>query len=139
MNRQAVLQRPSPVRLRLPFNFLTPPVGRNRTVRSSASKVRTIQKPTATVASRVCSRLLILRRCLGRHPLAAAVAVPMLAAVAPVVESGINFYPYDFQKYIFDGSWIGSGIAGLCFCTGGASFFFTKRRRQRVGGGSHKS
>ena len=47
----------------------------------------------------------------------------MLAVVAPVavaamvVKSGINFYPYDFQKYIFDGSWTGSGIACLCLRT----------------------
>jgi hypothetical protein len=67
-----------------------------------------------------------------------AVVVPV-AVAAMVVKSGINFYPYDFQKYISDGSWTGSGIACLCLRTTGASFFFAKRRRQRVGVGSNKS
>ena len=68
-----------------------------------------------------------------------AVVAPVAVVAAMVVKSGINFYPYDFQKNISDGGWTGYGIAGLCLGTRGASFFFTKRRRQRFGGGSHKS
>src|ERR1035437_5912951 len=82
MNRQPGLQCPSPARLRLRFNILNLSAGRNRTVRSSASKVRTIQKPLVIVASRVSSRppiqhrFLMLRRFRDqhqRHPPAAAV------------------------------------------------------------------
>jgi hypothetical protein len=55
----------------------------------------------------------------------------MLTAVAPVVvadmvvKSDINFYLYDFQKNISDDRWTGSGLAGLCLGTRGASFFLT--------------
>jgi hypothetical protein len=63
----------------------------------------------------------------------------MSAVVAMVVEPGINFYSYDFQKYISDGSWTMRGLSRLCFGRRGAGFYFTKRRRQCLGGGSHKS
>ncbi len=70
--------------LRLQFNILNLSAALNRTVRSSASKVRTIQKPTVTAVSRVSSRplvrhrLLMLRRFRGlhrRHLPAAAVTI----------------------------------------------------------------
>jgi MFS superfamily sulfate permease-like transporter len=86
-------------------------------VRSLAFKIRKRREALATVASKVCSRSPILRRCRGQHPLAevavAAVmlaAVALVAAVAPVavaavaaamvMAASVKFYPYDFQKYI---------------------------------------
>jgi hypothetical protein len=54
-------------------------------VRSLAFKIRKRREALATVASKVCSRSPILRRCRGQHPLAeVAVAAVMLAAVALV-------------------------------------------------------
>src|ERR1017187_8642692 len=99
MNRQAVLQRPLPVRLRLPFNILNLSTGRSRTVLSSASKVRTIQKRLVIAASRVSSRplvqhrLLMLRRFRGlhrRHPRAAVAAVAAVAVIIQTTRKGIE-------------------------------------------------
>ena len=134
-----------PVPLLRRLNAPHPPAGRNRTGLSSAYKIRKKQEIIAIEANKVCRPFPVPRRCRGRHPLAVvagilAVVVPVAVAVAAmVVKSGINFYPYDFQKYISDGSWTGSGIACLYLRTTGASFFFAKRRRQRVGVGSNKS
>jgi hypothetical protein len=81
---------------------------------------------------------------------AAAVAAMVVAVVAV---TGANFNSYDFQNNFADenkiihrvasgfnaGNGTGFDVAHLRRCARGADFQFTKRRRQRVGGGSHKS
>jgi hypothetical protein len=115
---------PLPRRLNAPH----PSADRNRTALSLAYKVLKKQEVIAIAANKVCRPLPVPRRCRGQHLLAAAV---MLTAVAPVVvadmvvKSDINFYLYDFQKNISDDRWTGSGLAGLCLGTRGASFFLT--------------
>ena len=139
----APLMFPEPRRLQCNTPQLS--AGRHLAVHLPAYKVRKRREAIAIAANKVCSPFPVPRRCRGQHLLVAEAAVAvMLAVVAPVVAamvvmSGINFYPYDFQKYISDGSWTGSGIACLCLRTTGARFFFAKRRRQRVGVGSNKS
>ena len=90
--RQPELRCPSPGPHRLQLNIMNPSAGRNRTARSSASRIRTTQEPIATVASRACRRSPVPNRFRGQHHLWAAVA-----AVAVVVVS-VDFYSHDFQK-----------------------------------------
>jgi hypothetical protein len=80
-------------------------------------------------------------------------AAVTVVVVATVVTADVDFYFYEFQKYISDenkiinrvasGSNAGNGtgfdVAHLRRCARGADFQFTNRRRQRAGGGSHKS
>ena len=102
-----------PVPLPRRLNTPQPPAGRNQTGLSLAYKVRKKREIIAIAASKVCSPFPVLRRFHGRHLLAVAEVAAPVAVAAMVVKSGINFYPYDFQKYNFDGNWTGSGVACL--------------------------
>lgn len=57
-----------PVPRRLQLNIINPLIGRNQTARSSASRVRTIPEPIATVASKVCAHSLLRRRLPAHKP-----------------------------------------------------------------------
>jgi hypothetical protein len=124
------------------MNTLQPSADQNQAARSQEYKVRATRELTAIAASKVCKPSNDQRPFRGQRLLAVgailAVVTPVVMA-AMVVDSGINFYSYDFQKCIFDGDWTWLGIAWICLLTRGTSFFFTKRRCQCVGGGSHKS
>jgi hypothetical protein len=151
------------------MNTPQPSAGRNQAARSQEYKVCPIREPTAIAASKACRPFNDQHRFQDPHPLRgqhqqcplAVVAAVMSAAVAPAVASAAvvvvmtsaNFNSYDFQNNFADenktirriasGSNAGNGtgldVAHLRLCARGADFQFTKRRRQRVGGGSHKS
>jgi hypothetical protein len=139
----APLMFPEPRRLQCNTPQLS--AGRHLAVHLPAYKVRKRREAIAIAANKVCRLFPILRQFRDQHPLVVVAAAGMLAVVAPVamaamvMKSGINLYPYDFQKYISDGIWTRAGFSGLCSCTTGTDFFFTKRCCQCFGCGSHKS